>query len=203
MSKQSESVESTGTEILQESQQSTASDDAVSRRSDPWATLTAHEQLLLGGDPAFDLRQVARRAGTGLDLAQRFWQAMGFADVDPDAVRFTERDVEALCGVADLIDEHDDGAPSPSAPGGGLAASSVLELLRAQSYTMDRLVLWQFETLVADISDRHAVLPARGNRGPDVESRVRTEYRITEMRWRNGELADQIGLTTPTVAPSA
>ena len=119
MSKQSESVESTGTEILQESQQSTASSDAVSRRSDPWATLTAHERLLLGGDPAFDLRQVAQRAGTGLDLAQRFWQAMGFADVDLDAVRFTERDVEALCGVADLIDEHDDGAPSPSAPGGG------------------------------------------------------------------------------------
>lgn len=128
MSKQSESAESTGAEILQESQQSTASDDAVSRRSDPWATLTAHERLLLGGDPAFDLRQVARRAGTGLDLAQRFWQAMGFADVDPDAVRFTERDVEALSGVADLIDESDDGSPSPSATGGGLAASSVLEL---------------------------------------------------------------------------
>ena len=91
-------------------------------------TLTVHERLLLGGDPAFDLRQVARRAGTGLDLAQRFWQAMGFADVDPDAVRFIERDVEALSGVADLIDESDDGSPSPSAPGGGLAASSVLEL---------------------------------------------------------------------------
>ena len=154
MSKQSESVESTGAGILQESQRKAASDDAVSQRSDPWATLTAHEQLLLGGEPAFDLRRLARRAGTGLDLAQRFWQAMGFADVDPDAVRFTERDVEALCGVADLIDEHDDGAPSPSAPGGGLAASSVLELLRAQSFTMDRLVLWQLETLVADIGQR-------------------------------------------------
>ena len=73
MSKQSESVESTGAGILQESQRKAASDDAVSRRSDPWATLTAHERLLLGGEPAFDLRRLARRAGTGLDLAQRFW----------------------------------------------------------------------------------------------------------------------------------
>ena len=154
MSKQSESVESTGAGILQESQRKAASDDAVSRRSDPWATLTAHERLLLGGEPAFDLRRLARRAGTGLDLAQRFWQAMGFADVDPDAVRFTERDVEALCGVADLIDDTDDGLPSPAAPGGGLAASSVLEMMRAQSFTMDRLVLWQLETLVTDIGQR-------------------------------------------------
>ena len=72
MSKQSESAESTGAETLQESQQSTASDDAVSRRSDPWATLTAHERLLLGGEPAFDLRRLAQRAGTGLDLAQDY-----------------------------------------------------------------------------------------------------------------------------------
>ena len=201
MSKQSESVESTGAGILQESQRKTASDDAVSRRSDPWATLTAHERLLLGGDPAFDLRQVAQRAGTGLDLAQRFWQAMGFADVDPDAVRFTERDVEALCGVADLIDEHDDGAPSPSAPGGGLAASSVLELLRAQSYTMDRLVLWQFETLVADISDRFNLddTSARLVALDHIDEMVSSLERQLSYVWRR-HLAALLGRTESEVA---
>ena len=100
------------------------------------------------------MREMAERAGTSLGLAMRFWRAMGFADVDPDEVRFTENDIDALRTMADLIDDTDDGLPSPAAPGGGLAASSVLELLRAQSFTMDRLVLWQLETLVTDIGQR-------------------------------------------------
>ena len=128
---------------------------ALSARRGAWETLTGHERILLDGDPCLTLRELAERAGTGVDLARMFWRSMGFADVDPDAVRFTGADVEALRGVAELIDEDDDGAPSPVAPGGGVAASSVLELLRAQSHTMDRLVLWQLETLVADISQRY------------------------------------------------
>ena len=118
------------------------------------ATLSRHERLLLGGRPSLTLAQLAESAGTSVDVARHFWRAMGFADVRPDDVRFTERDVEALRGVADLIDDKDDGLPSPSAPGGGLAASSVFEMLRAQSYTMDRLVLWQLETFVADVVQR-------------------------------------------------
>lgn len=119
-----------------------------------WATLAGHERELLGGKPTLSLREVAAQAGTSLSLARHFWRSMGFADVDPDTIRFTERDVVALSRVADLIDEDDDGAPSATAPGGGLAASSVLELLRAQSFTMDRLVLWQLETIVADVAQR-------------------------------------------------
>ena len=119
-----------------------------------WATLAAHERLLLGGVPTLSMREMAERAGTSLGLARWFWRAMGFADVAPDEVRFTDSDVDALRMMADLIDDTDDGRPSPAAPGGGLAASSVLELLRAQSFTMDRLVLWQLETLVTDIGQR-------------------------------------------------
>ncbi|CED90235.1 MAG: adenylate/guanylate cyclase domain-containing protein [Actinomyces succiniciruminis] len=121
---------------------------------DAWGTVRGHEQRLLQGTPSLSLRQIADRAGTGMDLARRFWRAMGFADVDPDEICFTDQDAVALRTIADLIDETDDGLPSAHAPGGGLAASSVLELLRAQSFTMDRLVLWQLETLVADISQR-------------------------------------------------
>ena len=119
-----------------------------------WATLAGHERLLLGGPPALSMREMAERAGTSLELARRFWRSMGFADVDPEETRFTENDVDALRNVADLIDDTDDGLPSPAAPGGGLAASSVLEMMRAQSFTMDRLVLWQLETLVTDIGQR-------------------------------------------------
>ena len=96
-------------------------------------TLTGHEYLLLGTPPSLNLTEVAQRAGTSVEVAQKFWRAMGFADVKPDAVHFTEQDVAALQDTVALLDETSDSS---------LASASVLELLRAQSYTMDRLVLW-------------------------------------------------------------
>ena len=108
-------------------------------------TLAGHEHLLLGEAPSLTLTELARRAGTSLETAQKFWRAMGFADVTPDAVHFTEQDVAALQDTATLLDETSESA---------LASASVLELLRAQSYTMDRLVLWELETFVTDLSER-------------------------------------------------
>ena len=108
-------------------------------------TLVGHEHLLLGEAPSLTLTELARRAGTSLETAQKFWRAMGFADVTPDAVHFTEQDVAALQDTATLLDETSESA---------LASASVLELLRAQSYTMDRLVLWELETFVTDLSER-------------------------------------------------
>lgn len=108
-------------------------------------TLTGHEYLLLGTPPSLTLTEVAQRAGTSVEVAQKFWRAMGFADVKPDAVHFTEQDVAALRDTVALLDETSDSS---------LASASVLELLRAQSYTMDRLVLWELETFVTDLSER-------------------------------------------------
>jgi len=93
-----------------------------------WATLAGHEHLLLGGPPVLSMREMAERAGTSLGLAMRFWRAMGFADVDPDEVRFTENDIDALRTMADLIDDTDDGLPSPAAPRGGPGAERAREL---------------------------------------------------------------------------
>ncbi len=108
-------------------------------------TLAGHESLLLGTPPSLTLTELAQRAGTSMEVAQRFWRAMGFADVQPDEVRFTEQDVAALQDTVALLDETSDSS---------LASASVLELLRAQSYTMDRLVLWELETFVTDLSER-------------------------------------------------
>ncbi|OFR55910.1 adenylate cyclase [Actinomyces sp. HMSC075C01] len=108
-------------------------------------TLAGHEYLLLGEVPSLTLTEVAQRAGTSVEVAQKFWRAMGFADVQPDEVHFTEQDVAALEDTMALLDETSDSS---------LASASVLELLRAQSYTMDRLVLWELETFVTDLSER-------------------------------------------------
>ena len=109
------------------------------------ATLAGHESLLLGESPSLTLTELAQRAGTSVEVAQKFWPAMGFADVQPDEVRFTDQDVAALQDTVVLLDETSDSS---------LASASVLELLRAQSYTMDRLVLWELETFVTDLSER-------------------------------------------------
>ena len=108
-------------------------------------TLAGHESLLLGTPPSLTLTELAQRAGTSVEVAQKFWRAMGFADVQPDEVRFTDQDVAALQDTVALLDETSDSS---------LASASVLELLRAQSYTMDRLVLWELETFVTDLSER-------------------------------------------------
>ena len=109
------------------------------------ATLAGHESLLLGESPTLTLTELAQRAGTSVEVAQKFWRAMGFADVQPDEVRFTDQDVAALQDTVVLLDETSDSS---------LASASGLELLRAQSYTMDRLVLWELETFVTDLSER-------------------------------------------------
>ena len=108
-------------------------------------TLVGHEGLLLGAPPSLTLTELAQRAGTSMEVAQKFWRAMGFADVQPDEVRFTDQDVAALQDTVALLDETSDSS---------LASASVLELLRAQSYTMDRLVLWELETFVTDPRER-------------------------------------------------
>ncbi len=126
-----------------------------------WDTISGHEKRLLGAVPSLTFQQVAQEAGTSVELARRFWRAMGFADAQPDAVRFTEADVEALRALSEMVglggQASQDGPGSAGGLGavGGLATSSALEMLRAQSYTMDRLVLWQLETLVSDVAQRY------------------------------------------------
>ena len=120
-------------------------EDAAEVDSAERATLAGHESLLLGESPSLTLTELAQRAGTSVEVAQKFWRAMGFADVQPDEVRFTDQDVAALQDTVALLDETSDSS---------LASASVLELLRAQSYTMDRLVLWELETFVTDLSER-------------------------------------------------
>ena len=135
--------------------------DGTARHAARWDTISGHEKRLLGAAPSLTLEQMAQEAGTDVDLARRFWRAMGFADASAEAVRFTEADVEALRALAEVVSR---GGSSPRSrdgqdgdPGavGGLAVSSALEMLRAQSYTMDRLVLWQLETLVSDVAQRY------------------------------------------------
>ncbi|CAM5404460.1 hypothetical protein SALBM311S_11476 [Streptomyces alboniger] len=53
------------------------------------------EHLILGAERRYTPFQAARSAGVSMELASRFWRAMGFADIG-QAKALTEADVLAL-----------------------------------------------------------------------------------------------------------
>ncbi|MCR2053219.1 adenylate/guanylate cyclase domain-containing protein [Actinomyces bowdenii] len=157
-----------------------------------WAALAGHQRLLLGEDPSLTLEQMAEQAGTDLEMAKRFWRAMGFADVAPDEVRFTGSDAAALRNTLSLICQDGDQ---------GMEVAGALELLRAQSYTMDRLVLWQFETLVGDLIQRRGLndTQARLEALSEVGDMVDTLSKQLAYVWRR-HLASLLSRTDAEVA---
>jgi adenylate cyclase len=84
--------------------------------------------------------ELADLAGTSLELARTFWRAMGFPNVGDEHVVFTDADVAALTSMASMLDD------------GRIDMSTAISLMRAQSHTTDRLVLWQTEALVEGIA---------------------------------------------------
>ncbi|WP_067781827.1 adenylate/guanylate cyclase domain-containing protein [Actinomyces vulturis] len=110
--------------------------------TNPESTLTGHQYALLGGERTLTLIDLANKAGVSVTQAQQFWRSMGFADIPPDRPAFTDADVHALKNVSNLVTSH------------AVDEDTSSELLRALSFTMDRLVLWQLEALVSDVSRR-------------------------------------------------
>ena len=59
--------------------------------------------LVLPHQPKYTQAEVAEHAGMSLEETQRFWRALGFPDVAPDEVAFTDHDLNALTTVTGLI----------------------------------------------------------------------------------------------------
>ncbi|MDO4665207.1 MAG: adenylate/guanylate cyclase domain-containing protein [Actinomycetaceae bacterium] len=106
-------------------------------------TIDATVEQLIGGTAKYTLPQIAELAGCELQLAQRFWRSMGFPDPTADQLLFTDTDVEQLRQWVSLFSE------------GELSLRAATSMMRAQSHTINRLVLWQLETLVQDLVDRY------------------------------------------------
>jgi adenylate cyclase len=67
--------------------------------------MLAIDRLLLPGNVEYTRKEVAERAGVDMELAERLWRAMGFADVDDAEVAFTDTDVEMLRIVKSYVDD--------------------------------------------------------------------------------------------------
>ncbi|MFT4298177.1 MAG: adenylate/guanylate cyclase domain-containing protein [Aeromicrobium sp.] len=109
-------------------------DDPISL--DPAILVQVAGSILLGQDPHLNRREVVDRAGLSLDEAKALWRALGFAEADDDLAAFTDADVEALCAVRALTEQH------------GLDAALLPALVRSMGSSFARLADWQSALLL-------------------------------------------------------
>ncbi|WP_307108101.1 adenylate cyclase regulatory domain-containing protein [Rhodococcus sp. SORGH_AS_0303] len=103
------------------------------------------EQTLLGEEPTYTRDQVAELANVDLERAQQLWIAMGFpVSPDPDAVMFTDADIEALRLLTTLVDEN------------VVEKSMEVAVARTLGQSMSRLAEWQVGVVNSYIRSRIA-----------------------------------------------
>jgi adenylate cyclase len=78
-------------------------DEIDQAEADGTLHLLVLDWLALPKQPKYTQAQVAEQAGLSLEEAKRFWRALGFPDVAPDEVTFTDHDLNALTTVTGLI----------------------------------------------------------------------------------------------------
>src|SRR5690625_2688989 len=110
---------------------------------EPTSTYEVVHSELLGSGPAFTIGDVAEAVGITVRDVRAYWRSMGFPDVPAAEVHFTEADVEAIRAMATMVIED------------RLSYSTSQNLVRAQGHSMDRMVLWQVEAFVEEVSERY------------------------------------------------
>jgi adenylate cyclase len=157
----------------------------------PDEAMAALERELLGGERKYTPPQVAELAGVDLDHARTMWRALGFADVGDDNVAFTDRDVEALRTVEQLVRD------------GVIDRSTQLTVTRAMGQTLSRLAEWQVATVTTVMAGGPVLAP---NEAADVARElVPVMDRLIGYVWRRhlaATAARMFADTTETVARS-
>lgn len=98
------------------------------------------EGLILGADRRYTPFQAARTAGVSMELASRFWRAMGFADIG-QAKALTEADVLALRRLAGLVEA------------GLLSEAMAVQVARSTGQTTARLAEWQIDSFLEGLTE--------------------------------------------------
>jgi adenylate cyclase len=105
------------------------------------------ERELLGGARCYTREEVAQQAGVEPEKARVLWRALGFADVGDDNRAFTERDVEALRTVTELVTL------------GVIDERTQLAMTRAMGQSLARLADWQVSALTSALAEGSALEP--------------------------------------------
>lgn len=98
------------------------------------------EQLIIGAGRRYTPFQAARQAGVPMELASRFWRAMGFPDIG-QARALTEADVLALRRLAGLVEA------------GLLSEAMAVQVARSTGQTTARLADWQIDSFLEGLTE--------------------------------------------------
>ncbi|WP_307792372.1 adenylate/guanylate cyclase domain-containing protein [Streptomyces verrucosisporus] len=115
-----------------------AAHDQARPEEDPLALRI--EQLILGAGRQYTPFQAARAADVSMELAARFWRAMGFADIG-QAKALTETDVIALRRLAGLVEA------------GLLSEAMAVQVARSTGQTTARLAEWQIDSFLEGLTE--------------------------------------------------
>ncbi len=115
-------------------------DRAADNTAEPSRTLRRQLGYILGGEPSLSVGELAERAGVSEEFARTFWKAMGFPSAPSGEPLFVDADADALSAVGEVVGK------------GIIDTYTAISLLRAQSHTTDRLVLWQTEAIVEHVA---------------------------------------------------
>ncbi|WP_240796340.1 adenylate/guanylate cyclase domain-containing protein [Streptomyces sp. RFCAC02] len=98
------------------------------------------EALIIGAERQYTPFQAARAAGVPMELASRFWRAMGFPDIGQARV-LTEADVLALRRLAGLVEA------------GLLSEAMAIQVARSTGQTTARLADWQIDSFLEGLTE--------------------------------------------------
>jgi len=110
------------------------------------------EAQLIGGPRTLKRREAAAGAGVSLLSARKLWRAMGFPNLDDDAVFFTEADKDALSTVIELVREE------------RLTEEAAISIMRSIGQMTDRMVVWQIEALVEEMVVQRGITDAEARK---------------------------------------
>jgi len=110
------------------------------------------EAQLIGGPRTLKRREAAAGAGVSLLSARKLWRAMGFPNLDDDAVFFTEADRDALSTVIELVREE------------RLTEEAAISIMRSIGQMTDRMVVWQIEALVEEMVVQRGITDAEARK---------------------------------------
>jgi adenylate cyclase len=108
--------------------------------------LERFEVSMLGGPRTYSRLQVSEAAAIEPDEARKLWRALGFANVDDDAIVFTDGDVAALRG-AKFLAEH-----------AAIDDELLTAMTRVLGQTFSRLAAWQGQLLIELVTSQPELL---------------------------------------------
>ncbi|MFW0179237.1 adenylate/guanylate cyclase domain-containing protein [Rothia sp. P7208] len=117
----------------------------VYRTKEDREAVKALEKFLLGTQRNLTSKEVIEQAGSTPLLASKIWHALGIPDISENEVYFTGADAEGLKKVVELTDKH------------GLDLETTVSIARSMGQLTDRIVAWQIEEIVDDISKQQGL----------------------------------------------